>query len=285
MTDADYREASRQQWSDAAASWARAAEEEETGASGDATAWMIETAALRPGERVLELACGAGRVGLAAASQVGPDGAVLCSDFSEAMVAAVGERIERLEVANASARVLNAEDLDLGGEEPFDAVLCRFGYMLMADPVKAMRESGRALRPGGRLVLAVWGREEENPWLSIILAAVMSHFGGPPPPPGTPGPFSLGDPMRLREAIEASGLTGAEVAEVETRQTYDSLDAWWDHLLDVSGPLATVLNAVPEADRAAIREAALSRAQGFVADDGTAVFPAVVVGGKARKPA
>lgn len=277
MTDSESAEASRQ-WGDAAASWARAAEEEETGASADATTWMLEAAALRPGERVLELACGAGRVGLQAASQVGADGLVLCSDFSEAMVEAVEERVARLEMPNVRTRVLNAEELDLEGEEPFDVVLCRFGYMLMADPVKAMRESVRALRPEGRLVLAVWGEGERNPWLSLILEAVISHLNAPPPEPGTPGPFALGDPTRLREIVEAAGATVAEIAEIETRQTYDSPAAWWDQILAVSGPLATMLNALPESDRTAIREAVLNRARGFVADDGSAVFPAVVIG-------
>lgn len=282
MSEAEYREASRQQWSDAAASWARAAEEEETGASGEATTWMLEAAGLQPGERVLELACGAGRVGLQAAARVGPDGTVLCTDFSEAMVDAVAERVERLGIPNVSTQVQDAERLDLEKEAPFDAVLCRFGYMLMADPLQALRESARALRPGGRLVLAVWGQDEANPWLSIILHALIAHLNAPPPQPGQPGPFSLGDPARLRELVEQAGLAEVEVAEVEAQQPYDSLPAWWDEILEVSGPLATMLNALPEEDRESIRATALAEAEQFGGSDG-AVFPAAVVGAKASK--
>lgn len=284
MSDGEYREASRQQWSDAAPSWARAAEEEETGASREATVWMLEAAGLQPGERVLELACGAGRVGLQAAGRVGPEGTVLCTDFSEAMVDAVTERVERLGVGNVSARVLDAEHIDLGGEEPFDAVICRFGYMLMADPLQALRESGRALRPDGRLVLAVWGPGESNPWLSIILSAAMSHLNAPPPQPGTPGPFSLGDPDQVRKLIEQAGLVDAEVAEIDARQRYDSLDDWWDEILEVSGPLATMLNALPEEDRAKIRAAALAEAEQFGGGN-EAIFPASIVCAKAARSA
>lgn len=282
MSDGEYREASREQWSDAAASWARAAEEEETGASRVATAWMLEAADLRAGERVLELACGAGRVGLQAAGRVGAAGSVLCTDFSEAMVDAVAERVERLGVSNVSTRVLDAEHIDLG-DEGFDAVLCRFGYMLMADPLQALRESGRALRPGGRLVLAVWGSGESNPWLSAILGALMDHLNAPPPQPGAPGPFSLGAPDRLKTLVEQAGLAEVEVVEVEAKQRYDSLEAWWEEILDVSGPLTTMLNALAEEDRARIHAAALAEAEQFGGED-KAIFPASIVCAHALKP-
>jgi SAM-dependent methyltransferase len=284
MGEAEHREASRAQWSETAASWARAAEEEETGASADATAWMLEAADLQPGQRVLELACGAGRVGLQAASRVGPDGTVLCSDFSQAMVDAVAERVERLGIGNVSTRVLNAEGLDLADEERFDVVLCRFGYMLMFDQSQALRESARALRPDGRLVLAVWGVGEKNPWLSLILGQVMKHLGAPPPEPGMSGPFSLGDADRLRALLEQADLVDVEITEIETKQTYDSPARWWNQILEVGGPLVAMLNALPEEDREAIRGAVIAEGEKFVTDGGNAIFPASVVGAKARKP-
>jgi SAM-dependent methyltransferase len=285
MSESEYREASREQWGDAAAKWARKAEEEEIGASADTTVWMLGAADPQPGQQVLELACGAGRVGLQVAPRVGSTGTVLCSDFSEAMVEAVAQRVERHAVSNVSARVLNAEELDLPDEAAFDLVLCRFGYMLMADPARALRESARALRPGGRLVLAVWGAAEKNPWLSLILKAVMRHLDAPPPEPGTPGPFSLGDPERLRELLDQAGLEDVEIGEIETKQAYASLPGWWDEILEVSGPLAAMLGALPEDDREKIRADALGAAGDFLAADGEAVFPAAVVGATARKPA
>jgi SAM-dependent methyltransferase len=281
MSESDYQEASRRQWSDAAASWARAAEEEETGASGDATAWMLEAAGLQPGQRVLELACGAGRVGLQAAARVGPEGTVLCSDFSEEMVAAVGGRAARLGVPNVETRLLDAQQLDLPDEE-FDVVLCRFGYMLMADPLQAMRESARVLRPGGKLALIVWGTAEENPWLSLVIEALIDRLNAPPPEPGQPGPFSLGEAARLREALEDAGMSEVETETIETEQTYDSVPAWWDELLEVSGPLAAMLKALPDEDREAIRARVLAAGETFVAEDGSACFPATVIGATAR---
>jgi SAM-dependent methyltransferase len=270
------------QWGAAAEHWAKAAEKEEVGAAADAAEWMLRAADLQPGERVLEVAGGAGRVGLQAAAEVGPEGSVLCSDFSPEMVKVARERFERLGVSNIETRVLDAQELDLD-DGSFDVVLCRYGYMLMPDPLQALRESARVLRPGGRLVLAVWGEAEKNPWLSNILGAVMAHLNAPPPEPGTPGPFALGDTARLRGLLDQTGLAEAEVEEFDAEQVYDSLDAWWEKILSVGGPLKAVLDSLPEADLSAIRDAALASGEQF-ADDGGAVFPAVVVGARARKP-
>jgi SAM-dependent methyltransferase len=270
------------QWGAAAEHWARAAEKEEVGAAADAAKWMLRAADLQPGERVLEVAGGAGRVGLQAAAEVGPEGSVLCSDFSPEMVKVARERFERLGVSNIETRVLDAQELDLE-EGSFDVVLCRYGYMLMPDPLQALRESARVLRPGGRLVLAVWGEAEKNPWLSNILGAVMAHLNAPPPEPGMPGPFALGDTARLRDLLDQAGLVEAEVEEFDAEQVYDSLDAWWEKILSVGGPLKAVLGSLPEADLNAIRDAALASGEQFAGGDAV-VFPAVVVGARARKP-
>lgn len=196
------------------------------------------------------------------------------------MVEAVGGRAQRLGVPNVETRLLDAQQLDLP-DEGFDVVLCRFGYMLMADPRAALRESARVLRPGGKLVLIVWGTAEENPWLSLVIDALIDHLDAPRPEPGTPGPFSLGEAARLRGLLEEAGLGDVEVAAVETEQTYDSVAGWWDELLEVSGPLAAMLKALPAGDREAIRAKVLSVGEAFAAEDGTARFPARVIGATA----
>jgi SAM-dependent methyltransferase len=274
----------RDEWGAAADHWARAAEREEVGASADAAGWMLGAADLQPGEQVLEVAGGAGRVGLQAAAAVGPEGSVLCSDFSPEMVRVARERFERLGVSNVETRALDAQDLKLD-DGSFDAVLCRFGYMLMPDPRQALRESARVLRPGGRLVLAVWGSAEENPWLSTILGAVMAHLSAPPPEPGMPGPFALGDPSRLRDLLAEAGLEEVRVDQLAVEQVYDSLDGWWEKILSVGGPLKAVLDPLPEVDLSAIREAALARGCEIAREEaGSIVFPATVLGAKGRKP-
>lgn len=285
MSDPESPEETQDQWGGAAEHWARAAEKDEVGAAADVATWMLEAADLQPGERVLEVAGGAGRIGMQAAGAVGPEGSVLCSDFSEEMVKVAGERFGRLGVPNIETRALDAQALELE-DDSFDAVLCRFGYMLMPDPQQALRESARVLRPGGRLVLGVWGTAQQNPWLTTILAAVMDHLSAPPPEPGAPGPFSLGEPDRLRGLLDQTDLTEVEVEAIETTQVYDSLEGWWEKILSVGGPLALIFNPLPEADRNAIREAALAKGRKIAEEDGgETVFPATAVGARARRPA
>ena len=125
--------------------------------------WMIEAVAPQPGQRVLELAAGLGRDGLLAAELVAPLGGVIVSDQAEAMLAGARARAAALGLANVEFQVLNAEWIDLPLAS-VDTVLCRWGYMLMADPAAALAETRRVLRPGGRVALAVWDEIARNPW-------------------------------------------------------------------------------------------------------------------------
>src|SRR6266487_3782714 len=129
--------------------------------------WMLRE--LRPGEgdTVLELAAGVGETGFEAAAIVGEHGRLITSDFSPAMLDAARRRGAELGVKNVEYRLIDAERIELDADS-VDGVLCRFGYMVMADPAAALAETRRILRPGGRLTLAVWGALERNPFFGTI---------------------------------------------------------------------------------------------------------------------
>ncbi len=244
---------------------------------------MLGAVALRGGEQVLELACGAGRVGLRAAAEVGPEGHVVCSDFADPMVEAVRRRAAGLGLENVEARVMDAESLQVD-DESFDVVLCRFGYMLMPRWETALAESFRVLNRGGRLALAVWGPAERNPWLSTTLGAVMAHFAAPPPEPGTPGPFALGDDGLLDSLLAGAGFEDVVVEEIQSMREHESLDEWWSRTQAIAGPLASILSQLPDTDVAAIRQASFDAAGPYVAAAGAVEFPASVIVASARRP-
>src|SRR5689334_3383209 len=152
---AELRAHLRQMWAGVAGGWEAHADYADA-RGRTLTARMLELAAPRRGERVLELACSAGGVGLAAVPLVGPDGEVVISDVVPEMTAIAARRAAARGLRNVRTRELDLEAID----EPdgsYDVVVCREGLMLVPDPARAAREIGRVLRPGGRAAIAVWG--------------------------------------------------------------------------------------------------------------------------------
>jgi SAM-dependent methyltransferase len=238
--------------------------------------WMLRELRPQAGDSVLELAAGAGDTGFEAARIVGDGGRLITSDLSSGMLDAARRRGSELGLTNVEYRVVDAERIELD-DDAVDGVLCRFGYMLMADPAAALAETRRVLRPGGRVALGVWGAPERNPWLGIagISLAQRGHMPPPEPPPA-PGPFSLADPRRLEGMLRDAGFADVRSEEVSSRFEMSSADDYLGLIADTAGPVALVLRGLPEPDRAAVRadvEDALGR---FAVADGYAL-PAVAL--------
>jgi SAM-dependent methyltransferase len=219
---------------------------------------MLDVAAPQAHERVLDLACGPGGMGLATAELLAPGGEVVLSDATAEMTEIAAARAEQRGLRNVSTRVLDLEQID-EPDASYDVVLCREGLMLTPAPDRAAREIRRILRPGGRVALSVWGPRERNPWLGIVFDAVSAQLGAPVPPPGMPGPFSLVDSERVAGLLWDAGLSQVDVTEVPVSFREDSFDAWWERRVALAGPLGKMLASlsaeVVEAIRAGAREA------------------------------
>ncbi len=220
-----------------------------------ATEALLEAAGIGDGDAVLDLAAGAGGAGLAAAECVGPSGTVVLSDVAAEMVAVAARR------ASADQRVSTAvfDQSEIAAESGhFDAVISRHGLMFVEDPVAAVREAARVLRPGGRYAAMTWGPRQENPWLGLVLDAVGEQFGVPFPPPNIRGPFSLDDAALLTSVLQQGGLDGVEVQTLATPMHTASLQAWWERVPKLAGPLAIALAGMEPDVREAIAQRALS---------------------------
>jgi ubiquinone/menaquinone biosynthesis C-methylase UbiE len=278
--EVDPRPRLRAMWASVAPAWERHAEyAERRGAR--VTRAMLERTSPQPGERVLELACGPGSVGLAAAALVAPDGEVVLSDVVPEMTAIAAARAEAAQLTNVATRVLDLEGID----EPdglYDVVVCREGLMLVPDPVRAAREIARVLRRRGRTAVAVWGPRERNPWLAIVFDLASAQLGVPVPPPGLPHPFSLGGDGRLERVLLDAGLAEVDVTEVPVPYFVASVDEWWERSTALAGPLAQRLAALPPPAKEELRARAAEAVRPFETSRGLA-FPGVCLLGVARR--
>ena len=177
---------------------------------------LLELAALAPGERVLDIACGTGLVTFPAAEQVGPSGQVLATDISDVMVTSLREQAARRGLAHVSSARMDAEALDVP-DDSMDVVLCALGLMYVPDPVRALSEMHRVLVPGGRAVVAVWGARANCGWADIfpiVDARVESEV--------CPMFFQLGAGDQLRATMQEAGFADPAIERISSILHYDS---------------------------------------------------------------
>jgi SAM-dependent methyltransferase len=250
------RESQRRDWGAAAEGWSR--ERRARGGTAPVTEQLIEMAGIGPGDRVLDLACGAGDPAFAIAEVVA-GGHVLGLDLSEPMLVAARARAEEMNVRNVEFRVIQSE-LELGVPgDSFDAAVCRFGLMFMPDPLAVMRTVASAVRPGGRVAVATWGPLERVPMIAVDLAILGRHLHVPEPDPRAPGPNALPSPDILRDVFNEAGLEDVEVVILDVDGALEGPDpaTYWDGHVSSSGRLMAVMEPLTDDLRREIRDDAI----------------------------
>ena len=227
---------------------------------------LIDRAAPRAGERIVDVGCGSGASTFALAAKVAPDGCVLGVDVSEPMLTRARQSAPQglpVEFTLADATVH-----PFAGES-FDLLASRFGVMFFADPVASFTNLHRALRKSGRLAFACWQEPRENPFFMAPLQAVYKHVPKLPQlGPEDPGPFSFASEARVNRILGEAGFTS--IAMESCRLEFDvaigrGIDAAVQSALEI-GPASRALEGQPDDLRAAavtsIREALTQFAKG-----------------------
>lgn len=213
---------------------------------GRAHAALMSCASLTPGARVLDVACGTGLVAFGAADAVGPDGSVVGVDLSGQMIDAARRRAGERGLTNISFARMDAEVLDFP-DAHFDTVLCGLGLMYVPDPARAMQEMRRVLRPGGRIVVAVWGERSRCGWSTvfpIVEAEVASEV--------CPLFFRLGKTDALARLFAGSRFEAIEQQRIATMLSYADADEACRAAF-VGGPVAMAWSRFDDGVRARVR--------------------------------
>lgn len=226
---------------------------------------LLALAALQPGNRVVDIACGTGLVTFPAAEAVGPGGLVLATDISERMVARVSDEAAARGTLQISTRRLGAEQLSGVADGSFDAALCALGLMYVPDVAAALTEMRRVLRPGGRAVAAVWGERPRCGWADIfpiVESRVSSDV--------CPMFFHLGTGPSLQLAFGAAGFSDLVTERLSTTLRYATGDDAADAAF-AGGPVAMAYSRFDEATRADARAEYIGSIASYRSDGGYAI--------------
>jgi SAM-dependent methyltransferase len=213
----------------------------------------LRRAGLVSGMRFLDVAAGSGALAIPAA-RLGAE--VLAIDQSARMLALLDRRA-RSEGLSIETRIMDGHALELA-DSNFDMVGSQFGVMLFPDMPQGIREMARVVKPGGRVLMTVYGDPRKIDFLGFLIGAVQwlrPGFNGPPMDP-PPLPFQLQDPERLRKELAAAGLTAAHIETITETTEFDSGQALWDWLVSSNPIVETVLGSLSltHAERAVVQQ-------------------------------
>jgi SAM-dependent methyltransferase len=204
-----YKLGQRDQWNKDAAAWLRWNPTLDRWYGG-VTRQMLDLARIAPGQRILDIAAGAGEPAISAAERVGPNGYVLATDIAEGIIDLAQQVARERGLNQIETRVMDGEKPNLP-DASFDAVLCRLGLMYLPHPVAALSEWRRVLKPGGRVAVLVFSPADRNGWGAMPVSIIRRRAQLPPPLPGQPGPFSLGGPGVLEGVFRQAGFADPEI--------------------------------------------------------------------------
>ncbi len=228
----------------------------------DAQECLLEMAQPREGEAVLDMACGTGLVTFPLAEAVGPSGRVVATDLSDRMIDIIRTETTKRGYTQVDAFRADAESQDNLSDSQFDLVTCALGLMYVPDPMNAMREALRLLRPGGRAVFAVWGARKSCGWAEIfpiVDSRVESDV--------CPLFFRLGTGDTLASEMSETGFGSIQEHTVVTQLPYEDDEAALNAAF-VGGPVALAYDRFDESTRVSAHEDYLASIAQYRTRDG-----------------
>lgn len=206
---------------------------------------LIDRAAVKAGEIVVDVGCGCGATSFDLVKQVSPGGGVTGVDISEPML----RRARELAPAGAAVEFVLADaTVHRFAPQSADLLFSRFGVMFFAQPATSFTNMRKALKPDGRLAFACWRTPRDNPWMMLALQEAYKHVPKlPEVKPDDPGPFSFANEDRVHSILAEAGFSGITMERADLSldiATGRGLDAAIETVLAI-GPTSRALEGQP----------------------------------------
>lgn len=207
---------------------------------------------LHPGDRFLDVAAGSGALAIPAA-RAGAE--VVAVDYAPEMIERLEARARREGLSTLAGRVMDGQNLSFD-DDVFDAAGSQFGVMLFPDLPAGLREMVRVIRPGGRVMMVVFGPPSESEFFGFVLGAVRAavpDFPGLPTDP-PPLPFQVADPRKLRREMTEAGARDVRVETLQHPVEFESGRHLWDVFTNSNPVGSHLIGGLPDEGKAAARE-------------------------------
>lgn len=273
MEPEQFKQLQRAAWSAAATPWSRWWRVFEAAAQ-PVNERLVELAGVRAGMRVLDIACGLGEPSFTAARVVGAQGAVTGVDFAPDMVARAAARAGELGLSHVRFVEQDAERLALDAR--FDAALSRWGFMLMPDPVAALRAVRAHLPAGAPLALSWWAEPARVPFIALPMQVCHDLYATPLSAEDLPGPMRFGRVGAMEERLAAAGWSVERVEELAVPMRYASVEEFLAFESEMSSTLQKLVQQHGEDARTRVLAELERRARPLADAQGGLLLPSMV---------
>jgi len=231
----------RQSWDSVARGWQKWWKTFENGAQ-KVSDRLIELANVDSGDKVLDVATGIGEPAISAAKIVGKSGHVTATDISSEMLEIAEERARSLSLNEImDFKQSDAERLELGTNQAFNSIICRWGLMFLPNLDRALSNMLRLLVPGGKLAAAVWSEPSKVPLISMPINIARQELQAPLLGQGIPGPFSLADIDALKKSLEKAGFVDIKSETIRVVFEFNSAEEYTEFNQDIAAPVRIML--------------------------------------------